>query len=508
MPSYKQKRQIFDNFDGGDYGITGGYKAPQNTFRALNMIKTSDGGLMPRPGLKDRSSASIPNGKVVGMVPTATAGATMMLIIGNKVYTYDIDDGSDWDEIGTLDVTPTLAVFPKRSTTSYYITIPGDKSYELDPVSGTINPLAGSPGGTEIEVFGQRLLVAGADEDYRVQFSAAGDFEDWPSENFFDVGDFWQITAMREQNNYLIIAKRNSWHVFSGVPGTTSAVVRRASRERGPLHPGQVEIDQSDLMYVITAFRQNPATFDSVNVRQIAHLQDLGTARDGDTPTLPVVLGVAESMGDNSHSTVLIAQGGDQNNFLLFHNNTWTRHTTSIDISGMVRGGETGDFYLTDGGDTGTPANIYSIFFGDDRPAFAADGINQPGDNSTTPVNAWVTLPEIWSESGEQIAVRNVVVTFDKYNTGAAGTNHFDIEVVMLGRTPAGTDDASVETKSWDEAQSGAGSAGQSRRDRKNQGFQTSRAAGAQVSLTNVRGVKIQSVEVVWDVFPQTGTNS
>ena len=506
MPGSKQGRRIFDNFSGGDYGVTGGYKPAANTFRAENMLVTADGGIVPRPGLKDRTPASMPTGKLVALTPTVVPGREVLFIVEDTVYTYNIVTGAAPTSIGVLDVTPTKALFPKKGTTEFYITVPGDKCYKLDPVTNTIDPYDTSPGGTEIELFGQRMMVSGADEVFRVQFSDPGDFDSWPAENFFDVGDFWDITSMREAGNYLVIAKPRGFYLLSGVPGTSNAVLRRRNRERGPLHPGQLELDQNETMHFISAFRQNPATFDTVNVRQNATLTEFTSQRDTDA-SLPLVYGTAESAGDLSHSTVLVAQGGDSNQFLLWHNGVWTRHTTSVQISGMVRGGETGDFYLTDGGDDAAAPAIYSVEFTQDHPGFASDGFVQPGDDSTTPVDAWVTVPEIWSESGEVLAVRGVTVTYEKYNTGASGTNHFDIEVDMLGRVPAGTNDASTETQSWDEAQSSAGGAeGASRMDRVYKGFKTSRASGARVSLTNVRGVKIQSIEVVWDVFPQTGT--
>lgn len=507
MPSATGQGRIeYGDFRGGEYGTQDGSKVASNSFKAMNMIVTADGCLIPRPGLSDHTPADMPSGKVVGLAPTSTPGADMLFIVANKVYTYNKNDGTNLTEIGTLDVTPTKAIHPKQGTTEFYITIPTDKCYKLDPVAGTIDPYDDSPGGSEVELYGQRLVVADADQPYRIQFSDPADFDTWPAENFIDIGDFWQITSMREQRNYLAIMKREGYYILSGVLGSSNTTVRQVSTDRGPLHPGQVSIDFSDVIHLISAFHLNPATFDTTNVDQLSYLEVLGTVRDGDA-SLPLVIGSAHSQGKGTPSTVLFTQGGEANKMLLNHNGVWTQHETSVDITGMVRGGETGDFWLTDGGDTGVDGKIYSVQFTEDRPAFTTDTFVQPGDDSATPVNAWITFPQYWvpgsrnAKGATEINVRQVIVDFWKYNTGASATNHFDIAVDMLGRYPANTGDAPTNTYEWDEAGTVAGaSIGDSRRDRVVHGFKSAKAGGFEVSLRNIRGVKIRQITVVFDV--------
>lgn len=510
MPAVEgQYRVVYDDFSGGDYGSQDGSKVPLNSFSALNMIVTDDNCLIPRPGLSNHTPTGMPNGKVVAMAPTSTPTRDMLIIVGNKVYTYNKNDGTNFNEIGTLAVTPTLAIYPKQSTTEFYITVPGDKCYKLDPVTNTIDPYDTSPGGTEVELVGQRLVVAGADAVYRIQFSDPADFDSWPAENFVDIGDFWQITAMRSQRNYFIVMKREGYYVFSGAPGTSAAAVRLVSADRGPLHPGQAVVDLSDMIHVVSAFRNQPHQFDSVNVTGALSQKFLNKdVRDGETPELPLVFGVAESQGDQTPSSVLFAQGDGENKALLNHNGAWTRHEFSVDITGMVRGGETGDFYLTDGGDTGTPGNIYAVQFTESRPAFTTDTFSQPGDDSDVPVDASITLPEIQvpasrrTTAATDIAVRQVIVDFWKYNTGASEDNQIDIAIDAQGRFPVGTGDASTDTYSWTEAGTEAGlTIGDVKRERLVHGFKSARAMSAAVSLRNIKGVKIKQITVAYDVF-------
>lgn len=504
--SVLSERITFDNFSGGDYGEYGGTKPPPGTFRAMNILVTADGALCPRPGWADRSPTNMPTGKVLAMTPTSTPTRDMMFIVGAKVYVYDLNTPSTTcAQMGSdLGATPTAALYPKPGTAEFYIVIPSDTCYLLDPPNNTIAPLTDAPAGFEIEVYGERLIVA--TEGNQIVFSAAADFNSWPAENFIDIGDNWTITALREQANHLSIFKSRGKHVLTGVPGV-NPTVRKVERSLGVLHPGQVVIDENDRLWYIPTFHQNPASFDGAATQQLGYLKELAPQRDGDVPNVPLVLGVSESIGDRETSTLLITQGADQNKMLLFHNGVWTRHTTSVDISGMVRGGYTGDFYVTDGGDDVGEGKIYSNYFGVNRPGLASDVIIQPGDDASTPVDAWVTFPEYWATDGMQISVRDVTVDFEKYNTGTASSNHFDIRVTSLGRTPASTGDATPITYSWDEDTDAFGSEGDHLRDRVAHGFQSARGNGFEVSLQNIRGVKINSVTVTFNRWPVSGMN-
>lgn len=497
MPSATgNTRIIYDDFSGGDYGELGGAKSPNNSFHGTNVIVTADGAICPRPGWKNRTSSTMPTGKVVGFTPTVTTSRTLMVIVANKVYTYDRDTNGAVTEIGTLDVTPTLALLPKQGTDEYYITIPTDKSYKLLPASNTIDPLSTSPGGTEIEIYGERLLVSGAAAANRIQFSEAADFDDWPAENFINIPDTWQITALREQNNHLSIFKARGKHVLTGVPGV-NPTRRKTERAPSALHPGQVAPDLNDLIWFVPLFETYPAFYDGIKTSdKYSYLKELSSVRDGDTPALPLVLGTAVSSGDRSRSTVLITQGGGANKMLLFHNGVWTRHTTSVTITGMCRAGETGDFYVTDGGAVGVAGKIYCTQFNLNRPSLTTDTFSQPGDDSTTPVTASFTLPQYWAAGGTEIRVEQIIVDFEKYNTGSASTNHFEIAISAIGR-PNSINDPSVVTYTWDQAGSGAGaSIGDHKRDREVQGSKLALAAGYELSINNIRGLKIQQIIV------------
>lgn len=498
-----EAKVTFSDFSGGDYGEIGGAKAPKNTFKAQNMLVTADGFLMPRPGWKDRSPTDLPVGKVTLMAPTSVPTKDMMIGVADDVYTYNLANapspGASVSLLGTFGVTPTYALYPKAGTSEFYVTIPENASYKLDVVGSSVDELTDSPGGREIELYGLRLVVATTAG--RIIFSEPDDPDSWPSENFIDIGDKWDITALREQNNHLSIFKSRGKHVLTGIPGV-NPIVRKTERSRGVLHPGEVDIDEDDMMWFIPWSDTNPASFDGNSTKRIDYLKNLASVRDGDNPALPVVRGVAESVGDRSPSTLIATQGGGANRMLLFHNGVWTFHATSITISGMCRGGFTGDFYVTDGGGVSASGKVFSNTFGLNRPAFTIDGLVSPGDNSNTPVDAWVKFPQYWSPDGTELRVEEVIVDFVKYNTGTSETSHFDIDVFIGGRSPEGQGEATGVTYPWDETVSGAGaSIGDFKSDRKVQGCKTAKGSSFEIQLRNVRNVKIKTVTVVTALY-------
>lgn len=501
------QRIKFDNFKFGDYGSYGGSKAaPEGSFDALNMLVYADGSIGPRPGWANRTPNDMPNGKLVALLITQTPTRNLVFIVADDVRAANLAllPGSGSVSMGTLDTTPTTAVYPKAGTAEYYIAVPGDKCYKLDPPSGTITSLAGSPGGTELEVYGLRLVVVDSGAKYRILYSAANDFESWPAENFLNVGDLWDITALREQKNHLTIMKSRGTYVMTGVPGTASAVVRKIDRSYGPLMPSQADIDQQDTITFIPAFRQNPATFDGAQTQQVSYLTSLDPDRDSDA-SLPLVRGFTTTLGDQAPSTLVLTQGDGHDIMVVNQNGVWTKHHVEKSISGMVRGGYTGDVYVTDGGADASPSKIYSNHFNKNRPGFSTDQEMQPGDDSLTPPQAYVAIPQWWAPDDTEVTVRQVIVDYTKWNTGADATNHFDIIPTSYGRFNA--DAVTQDPISFDQAGSGAGgSVGDNTTGRFVAGFPYCYGAGFSIKLDNIRGVAIRSITVEVEIKPNQPT--
>lgn len=506
MPSTNGSQRIkFDNFKFGDYGSFGGTKAaPEGSFNASNMIVYADGLIGPRPGWKNRTPSSMPTGKINGIAATSTPTRDFIFIIGNTVYSFDLATPGAVATMGTLGSTPTLGVYPKYGTTELYVPLNGDKIYKIDPVANTVTAVTNSPSALEVEIYGARMVAVAPDLN-RILYSAAGDYTSWPVDNFTNIGDLWAVSALRTQQNHLTIMKSRGTYILTGTPGTPSSNVRKIDSGLGPLLPNQAELDQSDLISFIPAFRQNPAAFNGAQVQQVAHVNSLSGVRDS-TAALPLVRGIAASMGDQAPATTLVAQGGGANIMLINHNGVWTKHLAETTISGMTRGGFTGDFYVTDGGAAGVAGKIFSNVFSLNRPGLSTDALTSIGDNSSTPLTCYLELPQWWADDGTEVCVRQVVVDFKKWNTGASATNHFDISATTFGRFNAAPN--STTSVSFDQAGASVGSVGDSTTDRKVADVALSGGgifgAGFSVRLDAVRGVAIRSITVEVEVRPQS----
>lgn len=506
MPSANGSQRIkYDNFKFGDYGSFGGTKAaPEGSFNASNLIVYADGLIGPRPGWKNRTPTGMPTGKINGIAATSTPTRDFIFIVGNTVYSFDLATPGAVSTMGTLGSTPTLAVYPKYGTTELYVPLNGDKIYKIDPVANSVSAVTNSPSALEVEIYGVRMVAVAPDLN-RILYSAAGDYTSWDVADFINIGDAWAISALRVQQNHLTIMKSRGTYTLTGTPGTPSSNVRRIDSGLGPLLPNQADIDQTDLITFIPAFRQNPAAFNGAQVQQVAYMNSLSALRDS-TAALPLVRGVTSSIGDQTPATTVIAQGGGADIMLINHNGVWTKHHAETTISGMVRGGFTGDFYVTDGGAVGVAGKILSNVFNLNRPGLSTDALTSIGDNSTTPLTAYLEMPQWWAEDDTEVCVRQVIVDFKKWNTGASATNHFEINTTTFGRFNAAPN--STTTSTFDQAGSSVGSVGDSTTDRKVAGVALSGGAvfgaGFSVRLDAVRGVAIRSITVEVELRPQS----
>jgi hypothetical protein len=200
-------------------------------------------------------------------------------------------------------------------------------------------------------------------------------------------------------------------------------------------------------------------------------------------------------------NVLYVASDGFNNGFLL-SNGAWSKLEFSVALSGPVSDTNNGDEAILVGGDGVAAGNYYGLAMGLDRPGYASDTVAQPGDNSTTAVNAWFYVPEFHHPEGRDVRVRRVIVDFKKWTTGNAGSlNSFNCVVRTFERynAPSGTqDDFDVQTVAWSESSTEATTAGI--RDRVtfrlgNQGW----GGGFQIGLTGMVGVNVYRIVVEYD---------
>lgn len=507
MTSPQMQMVVYDDFTGGESGRLGNIKAPANSYHSLNLMPYANGLLGPRPGLVETTPEGLPDGYVRHLATIPVPGAGGIVIIGRTVYHFDLYNPSDTasaDATLLADVDGNDSPIPGKLFTAWeYITVPGDKTYKID--GSSVDPLTDSPGGVAIEIYGERMLIAESQASPRIFYNdptVGGPFETWNGD-FFDVGDRWQITQIREQRQGVTIYKGRQIFVLTGVPGV-NAVLRPIAHTEPVLHPWQEDMDEDDISWFIPVFRDNVASFNGSRVEQVSTLQELdGILDESPDPTTPLHRGLIVVRGDLTTGTVVAVQDNLDNTstVLMRHNGIWTRHKFDNYVSGMMA--KRDDILtLTDGGSDENSARIFNWKPSVIRPGFIGDQFNNPGDLDYIEFDAWVEFPRWEAPDGKNVRVRSVTVDFQKYNTGSANTNHFDIEVLTVGAEDnpgyPGTSD------SWDEDTSEAAADDRGTSARKIFRFHddAKRGAGYELALRQVRGVAFKKIVVELEVFP------
>lgn len=493
----------WNNFKGGDYGDFGGSKPPPGTFHAKNMLVYTDGSIGPRAGLKNITPASMPNGALLALASTSTPNRELFFLIGTTGYYAKVTDPGvvPIAYSGTLDDTPDQPVKPKHDTATLLFTVrqddsTPDKVYRVDPVAGTIAGIPGSAGGIDVVLQGQQLIVATSEFSNQILGSSPDDPTDWSAGIFADVDDNWQVTALHVVRNTLAIIKRTGWVVMTGVLGDfTSQVFRKVSSADGVLHSWHCEIDANDNVWFWPLFRQSPAVFNGQTIQYFGQINRPIRVDDATIATTPLNRGVTVVNGKLTPSTTVLVQGGDDNGGAIFANNQWTLHDFETPISGMVTSNGN-QFLITDGGSDSAPAQIYSTFFDLDRPAFVGEGLVSPGDNSDTPVDALITFPQFWSPNGREFTVRQIMVSFTSYDTGNTATNHFGLDLTVMGRGRGkGYQMVQAISQEFDQTPSESSNTGTDQEWYFN--VHCDAGSGIEVTLKDIRGVKIRAVSVL-----------
>jgi hypothetical protein len=144
----------------------GGERAPAGTFAGENVLVYADGTVGPRPGLLNVTPASMPTGKLLALVKTPVVGKDGIFVIGNTVYRFDLGTAATAPtSIGTFAVTPTKPLHFYLNTDTFYVAVPGDKTYRVDPTNSTVTAVTGSPPGRFVTIWNGQLIVAGDGSD-------------------------------------------------------------------------------------------------------------------------------------------------------------------------------------------------------------------------------------------------------------------------------------------------------------------------------------------------------
>lgn len=498
-----------DNFSKGDYGTLGGERAPAGSFKGRNVLVYANGMVGPRPGLRDITPASMPTGKLLFLRSTPVVGKDGLFCIGDTVYRFDLGTpATSPTSIGTFTAVPIVPLHPFLTTDVFYVAVPGNQAYRIDPTNSTVGAVTDSPAGNDLIIRNGQMIISGDGDTnpfYRLLASLPGDVNNWSEGRFLDVGDNWQITALTIQRNYLAILKRNGAYVMSGILGDPDTeVLREVSTSTTTLWPWNAALDPDDRFWFIPVFLDNIAQFDSATVQQLSRLQ-FDTHEHDDPAGPPLVQGAAIMEGDGTSATFAALRAGSTQQMIAQHNGAWTVHDFGATVSGMCDA-DHANLIVTDGGDTGVTAKVYSTTFKLNRPAYVSDAQCAPGDNSDTPLDAYVTPPQWWSPAGREVEVRQVVVDFKSWDTGTTETNHFDVVVRVLGRTQDPdvqyaeiVYDTSVDAAPlpFDQDPALSTSDAEGTRQRRKFNFLCVPGAGVEITIKNIRGCAIRSYTVL-----------
>lgn len=497
----RTKIVTFDAWRGGEFGDLGATAAPRRSFHGKNVMVYQNGLLGPRPGVKQLSPSGMPTGAawaLRGLGPEITNG--IVLGIGAAFYGFTYSPLGAVTSLGSVAGAPSDPSQVIQYGNLGYAVLYGDKAYKIDPAAPSVTALASAPGGRTIAQYGVRTIDASvASNPNRVYYSAADDPTSWPALNYFDVGsDDWAVVHVEESRNRLAIQNTGQeiW-TLSGVPGVNDSLKRTS---RGDLAASDwynvARIGES--LWFIPYGEDFPVQFTGTITDKLAFRHLRFTEGAGNAVALTALPG---------SDTVCAVESGGENRMMVLHNDVWSFHeldiTTSRLVSPVSIGGVSyreNPLLICDGGSASAAPKVYIWSPTLERPGKASDTLAQPGDNSTTPIDAEVSTPEWWSEDNSEVLVRTVSVDFAKWNTGSSSSNHFDIAIESLHRFGETAARTSV-TQEWDEVPSETTEDAQTTRKVFRFGDQ-GLGHGFRVHVTNMRGMALDNIYCEIELSP------
>lgn len=487
-------RIVYDEWGGGEYGTKNPAKAENGMWTGLNMVVYRNGRIGPRPGL-NKIDVGTPgqNGPLAGLgfSPVGqTNNEPIMYIIDDDVYSFD-PDVLTLTAVGTLGASVISTnnqqnVLSKESVRligdELYFPNDNDSIYRVNLRTQTLTDISTSgtaQQGTDIELYRDRMVVCNGSN--RVFYSEPADFDDWPAGNFFDVGAAYRIIHLLEMRDALLIFTQSGLWVMTG--NAVDGTLRRVSDTLAPLDKAIVRTND-DVVYIPSS-RSAPVIFNGSYGDELA-LKHLDTWKADSSG----------AMGVQSYGNRDVIFCDDSDNMLWRKNDAWSYHTFegSKNIGPWVTRYFDDNVVVADPGSGARPA-FYMLAMNLDRPAFTSDSWAQPGDESTTPLDAYFTLPDHLAPEGYELRIRSITVDFVSYATGSATNNNIDVDWTIIGKQF--DDSATTTTK--------AGIFNEAGTDYSTSGVYCRRVyktgdgpfgAGYRVKLDNIKGVAIDRVIV------------
>jgi len=509
MPS-----ETFNDFSGGWSGTLDLAKVPRNMWDGRNVIIYRDGSIGPRPGLKAWDIGRTISDKVWGVVFTGSGSAFAQMIFyidGNTVYgTHENQDGVDEGSFGTLSDTPTFRI-NMVSPIDNVMLIPdtnqaGPNDFYFQKGEANIVNM-NQDGGPAATIYGVRVIrgqISTAAEA-RIFYSDPADETSWPALNFIELPALLTIVAFMApvKNGLILVTTNNQWFLLTGVPGVND-VLRKLPVPRGRMGSPLFSYiqDNDDTIFYLSSDSNSVASFDGSVHRAFSYLTMTPEDPqqfyhlDVDFPDT-----IVTSVNGAEHSPGFIIAngpllGGFVNRLLLRHNGAWALHDFDKTLTEMWSYNYQGRLFgfALDESDNDDPV---CLDFNLNRPAFTSDTHAQPGDLTTTPLEAEFTLPETWSPDSDFLRVNEVVLEVKKFDTGAPVDNRVQVTVESLARGLNDSVADGTQTKTWTEAGSSGADDFIGTPDRIRFTFGEQGAGGGyRVRVHGLRGVAVRSITV------------
>lgn len=503
----------FDDFSRGEYGTLGPSLPPgvgPGWFTGKNVMVYANGSVGPRPGVRTVTRLGTwPDGIVRVLFPSTNASQSTFTQIGEhgRQFTTDLTALE-------LTVTHEFNDDPIPEPTTYpnngqhrglgnWVIVPGDGLYRAKIDDDTVILADGAMNGRVMRFYRDRQLAAANSDE--VWFSDPGP-DGWDTfEDFFNGTSFNPVSAFLELRNGVLIPQATpNLDLVTGTIGTSSSVLRRVSSRAAPTDPYGCASIGSEFVVMMGRGFTYPMLYNGAAWEELRHLAYAGddaratSADNGAVPAHTVIdLEFDDSWmilsgldGDDSANRMLLAWGGAR-----------TYHTWETSIAPFARRFNEGVIMLTDGGSATDPPEFYTWFPDLDRPGFVSDPFSQPGDDSDSPLDAYMHTPAWVAEDGQEILLRGAVIEFTKWNTGAAETNHFSVTVDARRRYSAAGPVTSTP-QVFDEAGSAATTAGVDAAVHLhfgNQGWATE----CQVKIDELRGCAIRRITPILEQRPE-----
>ena len=505
--------KVFNDFTGGHAGLLDLNKVPTNMWKGTNVILYRDGSLGPRPGLKALDVGGAIPAPFWGLGYIEAGNRSLIYAAGaagsTNLHASDPNGASTRYAVGPVDLDSVpqvpAQIVDVTSGTGFINPGKGGMLYRFQPLAAAVD-LTIKRGSTAFCVYGLRGVGSDDVEPRRLYYSATDDTVSaagWPSGNFIDISISNRIVFLAAQRNHLLVVTGDgSWWILTGVPGGSNSVLRRITG--GRMAPPQIApaafVDLgNDDVWVLDPTNNYPGMFDGAKYQDFPYLSMSDNPTDSYASGTQVQAdnGAKALQGADNHSPAFVLPShiaGPNGRMLLMHNGAWSFHTFGVPMSQHWASNGRGRLF----GLNAAGSAIHTAQLRLDRPAFTSDPHAQPGDLSNTPLPAGFTLPHIWSDTGDEIQVNEVMIDFVSWNTGAVEPNRITATVHALAH---GTNNTSLtQAQTWEEAgsESTTAQAGTPKRVRLNFGEQGS-GAGAAVVLSLLRGVAIRQVFVLYD---------